>query len=407
MPHSDGIISKIPKRPESERTQHNKNIAIVYALLRISHNISPLHVPIFRSIFQSLGLDLNDNSLDLSTPIGIGNFAALNVFEVRKNDGMNQLGNLNRKKYNRIPFEDYTNFISNNTAYELRLPGIWQPNFEYTSDGLITVQQHTFPQLRFVVPYFTKNIKQILASAPLKSDPLNFVEYRNQADEVLKESAQLDDYKKMASEHFDNILDTYLIVDQYMSQNKSLQQDDLIILNLMVNLIRFDATIVTWNNKLMYNSVRPVTAIKFLYKNIALTAWGGPGIGTVTDITGKEWKSYLHTDAHSEFPSLNACLCSAVFTFYKKYFRTNDFGLSITKIKGSSIVEPDLTPSQNITLGPYKTFDDYIDECAISRVWGGVNFMAAIKESKKLCAPIGLAAYDFVLKHIKRSAEMD
>jgi hypothetical protein len=92
-----GINSNIPKRPDSERTQRNKNIAIAYAFLRVSQNVYPPVVPKLESLYRSLGLDLTDTTLDLTTPIGIGNFAGKNLIEDRINDRQNQLGNLNGK----------------------------------------------------------------------------------------------------------------------------------------------------------------------------------------------------------------------------------------------------------------------------------------------------------------------
>ncbi len=37
-----------------------------------------------------------------------------------------------------------------------------------------------------------------------------------------------------------------------------------------------------------YDTVRPISAIRFLYEKTSLTAWDGPGVGTVSDITGRE-----------------------------------------------------------------------------------------------------------------------
>jgi hypothetical protein len=83
---SIGISSNIPKRPENERIQRNKNIAIAYAMYRVAKGSYPTVVPKFESLLQSLELDLEDHSLDLTTPIGIGNFVAMKVLEERLND---------------------------------------------------------------------------------------------------------------------------------------------------------------------------------------------------------------------------------------------------------------------------------------------------------------------------------
>ncbi len=43
-------------------------------------------------VLRSVGLDPNDRSTDLSTPVGIGNFAGARVVSHRSRDGINQLG---------------------------------------------------------------------------------------------------------------------------------------------------------------------------------------------------------------------------------------------------------------------------------------------------------------------------
>ena len=58
-----------------------------------------------------MGYDPDDTSLDISTPSGIGNTAALALLEYRHHDGSNQLGELHPGAYS-----DYTGFVSVNDA---------------------------------------------------------------------------------------------------------------------------------------------------------------------------------------------------------------------------------------------------------------------------------------------------
>ena len=109
--------------------------------MRSTQSVYPPAVEKLESLYQSLGLDLTADTLNLTTPIGIGNTAAKKVLEERLNDGMNQLGNMNGKKYNRIPYEDYTGYVPKNTAYELKFPGKWQPLINNLGFGTFTVQQ--------------------------------------------------------------------------------------------------------------------------------------------------------------------------------------------------------------------------------------------------------------------------
>ena len=58
----------------------------------------------------------------------------------------------------------------------------------------------------------------------------------------------------------------------------------------MTNAI-FDAGIVAWTAKRTYDSVRPVTAIDFLFQGQQIMAWGGSYRGTVME-DGSHWIPY-------------------------------------------------------------------------------------------------------------------
>jgi hypothetical protein len=390
----------IPRRPENERTRRNKNIAISYALHTIYSKLASSYSAKVQLFLNDLGLDPTDDSLDLATPIGIGNFAALKVYEARMSDGMNELGDWNGKKYNRIPFEDYTNYVPFKEG-ELKNAGHWSPPTDY-ENGMPIERKYSFPQLRLVKPYFLENISKLLSTAPSNSNPSNSVEYKKQVDEILKQSAELNDYKKMATEHFENNFQTFSMAELYLAKKYSLSQDELVGFMFLSNAVKFDSIIFTSNEKMKYLSVRPTSAIRYLYENSTIHAWGGVGVGTVSDITGKEWRSYIRVSgANGEYPSLRACLCSSVFSFHVKFFGSNDFGFSTDKPKGSSVVEPGITPTENIQLGPFVTLDDYLNECAISRVWGGVHFMASTEEGKRLCKKIGEDYFEVANQQLK------
>jgi hypothetical protein len=44
-------------------------------------------------------------------------------------------------------------------------------------------------------------------------------------------------------------------------------------------------------------------------------------------------------------------------------------------------------------LGPWQTWTAFAHECGMSRLWGGVHFMAAITAGHNLCHPIGELCY--------------
>jgi hypothetical protein len=397
--NSVGIYSPIPRRPVEERTTRNKNIAIGYASRHVISNLlSKSAKSKLNAILTSVGLNPEDDCLDLNLPIGIGNQAAKVVLENRVNDGMNQLGDCNGKIYNRKPYEDYTLFIPKNTAYELKYPTKWQPLIEESEiKDLFVVQSHTLPQYGFALPISMINISDYTLPEPIISD-MNF--YKQHVDEILKESSGLNDYKKMVAEHFTDKIVSLFQPMMFLAEKHGLGQDEVIILDFLIHMALFDAGIVVWKEKIIHESVRPISAIRYLYENEGFEAWGGPGVGIVKNITGKEWKSYVQTHGDGEYPSAIACFCAAQFAVLEKYLNTTEFGYSVVKPAGSSFIEPKITPKMNVTLGPYKTFDDYVDECAISRVWGGVHFKNSVDEGKKLCKRIGIDVYNFAIEFI-------
>ncbi len=182
------------------------------------------------------------------------------------------------------------------------------------------------------------------------------------------------------------------------SRKQTLEQ--FVHYDFMANVAAFDGGIAAWNEKYRHDAVRPFSAIRFLYGDSRITAWGGPGKGTVNDITGKEWRSYLPTADHPEYPSGSACFCAAHAQASRRYLGSDALGWQVRAPQGSSVIEPGVTPAKDITLS-FDTWTSFENECALSRVHGGVHFRAAVQAGAKLCKPMGDLAFEFVDSHIK------
>lgn len=146
--------------------------------------------------------------------------------------------------------------------------------------------------------------------------------------------------------------------------------------------------------------MRPFTAIRYLYGKRKLRAWGGPGKGTVNDITGNEWESYLPVADHPDYPSGSACFCAAHAQASRRFLGDDTLGWTVARAKGASKIEPGITPATDITFD-FPTFSDFERDCADSRVWAGVHFQSAVEEGLDLCRPIGDAAFEFADRHIR------
>lgn len=400
-PTAVGIYSNLGRRPASERaTNKNRNIAIIYATYRVLDNLLPKLSDKWRAMLTDVGLDPDDNQENNQTAVGIGNLAAKNVIANRENDGMNQLGNEGGRKYNRQPYADYTGYKPVNTAYELRDPSRWQPNIAPIGNGAFQIQQFVTPQLGITKPFGDENPTDFHAPPPVKSDVKNLRDYKAQADEVLAASAHLTDEQKMAAEYFNDKFIGLSLGTFSGLRLPELSFDDFIVRFATANIANFDTSISIWHDKYTYDAVRPFSAIRYLYGNRPVTAWGGPGKGTVKDLPANQWQSYLNVADHPEYPSSSTSLCATAAEVGRRFDNSDKVDISQSFAKGSSLIEPGVTPAKDITLH-WSTWTDWANDCGLSRFWGGVHFLSAIAAGKDVGTKIGDQFYDFMQRHIQ------
>jgi len=394
-----GVNSKLGRRPPHERTNRNKNVAILYASFRVLNSLFPQASANWRNMLTGAGLNPDDNSTNKQTAVGIGNSAGNSVVLFREHDGMNQLGDEGGRLFNRQPYRDYTGYKPVNTAYEILDPSRWQPNFVTRGTGLFSIQQFVTPQWAITVPYSYNSPNSFVAPVPVKSNVQNLGAYKQQTDEVLNASANLTDVQMMTAELFNDKIRSLGFSALFISQTRNFTIDQFVHYDFLTNLAAFDGGIATWANKYRYDAVRPFTAVHYLYSNTTVTAWGGPGKGTVV-MPGSEWTSYLGTADHPEYPSGSACFCAAHAQTSRRFLGSDNFGWSVPAPKGSSVVEPGVTPASDIVIGPFATFTEFENICGLSRFWGGVHFLSSLSAGRDICRPIGDLAYEFVQKHI-------
>ncbi len=205
----------------------------------------------------------------------------------------------------------------------------------------------------------------------------------------------------MTAELFNNKILSLGFSAVFAAQSRGLSLLDFIHLDFVTNLAAFDTGIAVWNEKTKWDSVRPYSAIRYLYGRRPITAWGGPGKGTVTGLPADQWKEYLDVADHPEYPSGSASFCAAHAQSARRFLGTDLLNWSVPAPRGSSRVEPGVTPSADILLGPWATWTEFENDCGISRLWGGVHFRAAIKEGQPLGHAIGELAYQFLKRHIE------
>jgi len=401
-PTAVGVYSRLGRRPAGEAVNNRrKNIAMFYASYRALNSLLPRFAGNWRAMMTSVGLDPNDATEDLTTPIGIGNAAGRQVVAARERDGMNQLGDEGGWVYHRRPYEDYTGYEPVNTAYRLWNPSRWQPQIGTPGNGTFAIQQFVTPQWGRTRAYSYDSPERFRAALPRASNVLNIQAYKAQADEVMAVQAALTDGQKMLAELFDNKIASLGFAALFITQSRGMSLDEFVHYDFLTNAAAFDGGVATWKEKYKYDAVRPVSAIRFLYRNRVVSGWGGPGRGTVNDLPGREWRSYLNTGNHPEYPSGSSCFCAAHAQASRRYLGSDAFGWSVPVAAGSSVVEPGVTPAQDLTLGPWNTFTDFEAACNDSRVIGGVHFVAATEAAQRMCRPIGDLAFEFVDRHVK------
>lgn len=243
----------------------------------------------------------------------------------------------------------YTGYEPVNTAYELHDPSRWQPDLQREGLGLYKIQQFVTPQYALVEPYAYLDPKAFHVPKPKNSD-FRRQASQEQADVVLQASADLDDERKMLAELFDNKILSLGFSALFAAQSQGLTLREFLELDFLTNMAAFDAGIVIWQEKRRYDAVRPYSAIRHRYGNQRVTAWGGPGEGTVFDLPANEWKSYLEEADHPEYPSASACFCAAHAQAARLYLESDSLGWTVPQPAGSSRIEPGYTPATDLVL---------------------------------------------------------
>eukprot|EP00195_Chlamydomonas_chlamydogama_P002093 CAMPEP_0202920818 /NCGR_PEP_ID=MMETSP1392-20130828/77039_1 /ASSEMBLY_ACC=CAM_ASM_000868 /TAXON_ID=225041 /ORGANISM="Chlamydomonas chlamydogama, Strain SAG 11-48b" /LENGTH=509 /DNA_ID=CAMNT_0049614331 /DNA_START=245 /DNA_END=1775 /DNA_ORIENTATION=+ len=410
--YAPGFGLPAPKRKAPNPPQEiiERNTAVAYALQRVFEATLPAAAK--QTAEQMVLMDLDPNYTgysDLSKPADIGNAYAYATLEAWSNyDGYNQLGtevpdaegNLQQGVYGSDVYprnySDFTGFMASNDPYHLKYINKWQPQLESDGQGYFSIQTHTTPQAGWAKPWaLTREQlgKEFLAPPPwppVKSREFLKV-YKKEVDLIIKASANLTDWQKMVAEHFDNKLFSYgaLTYGIYLQKfNWTLTQ--AIHYDLYLGTV-YDATLVSWRNKIIHNAIRPVSAVRYLYGATNITAYRGPGKGTGI-IPGSKWSSYLRTMPHSEFLSGSSCICSAFAEYNALYLGSEQFDYVFPFRTGCSVRERNITPRQSLLLD-LPTKKEFLKVCADSRLWAGVHFQRTIDTSVKVCKDIGAYGY--------------
>lgn len=382
------------RRPEREHTRANKEIAISFAAYRAAVDLFPSDkVSVFDPLMRTLGLVPNATTTDATTPVGIGNVAARSVLEFRHRDGANQLGDEPGGSPG-VPYSDYTGYKSSNAPMDVRLafdpaavhdPNKWQPLRYVDGAGALITQPFVGAQWQRVTSFALSSAAQFrpaVGPARYGSDL-----YLSQANALLAFSAGLTDEQKMIAEYWAdgprselppghwNLFAQFVSRRHRHSEQRLGLDADVKLFFALTNAI-FDVSICCWDNKRAFDSVRPITAIRYLFQGQRFRAWAGPYRGTQL-IRGEDWFPYqgstFPTPPFPEYSSGHSTFSAAGAEILRLFTRSDRFGATVTFPAGSSSFEPGAVPASDLTLS-WTTFKAAANQAGLSRRYGGIHF---------------------------------
>jgi Domain of unknown function (DUF6851)/VCPO second helical-bundle domain len=381
------------RRPARERTLANRERAISFAAYRAAVDLFPgSSATVFDPLMRTLRYDRADASTDTSTPTGIGNVAAAAVLDAHHGDGANQLGDMLGGNPG-VAYSDYTGYAPANDPMDIRVPfdptsvhdpNAWQPLRYVDGNGNVVTPGFVGAQWPHVTTF-------ALAPGSLRSTsgPARFgsAEYLAQARDLLDLSASLTDEQKTIAEYWAdgprselppghwNLFAQFVSRRDHHGAHSHGIERDVKLFFALTNAIS-DAGCCAWDNKRAFNSVRPITAIRVLFRGQAVRAWAGPFQGTKM-IDGAAWFPYqpttFPTPPFPEYSSGHSNFSAAGAEILRLFTDSDRFGGSTVLRAGSSKIEPGAVPSTDVRLS-WTTFSDAADQAGMSRRYGGIHF---------------------------------
>jgi hypothetical protein len=381
------------RRPPRERTLANMERAVSFAAYRAAVDLFPgSEGAVFDPLMRDLGYDVRDRTTDTSTPTGIGNVAATAVLDYRHRDGANQLGDEPGGTPG-VSYADYTGYVPANDPMDIRVPfdpsavhdpSSWQPLRYVDAAGNIVTPTFVGAQWQRVTTFAVRPGSLRSSAGPAR---YGSPEYLAQGRALLDLSAGLTDEEKMIAEYWAdgprselppghwNLFAQFVARRDDHGVREHGMERDIKLFFALTNAVS-DAGCCAWDNKRTFDSVRPITAVRLLFRGRLVHAWAGPHRGTRL-IDGATWFPYqpttFPTPPFPEYSSGHSNFSAAGAEILKRFTHSDRFGGSVTFQAGSSRVEPGAVPASDLTLS-WPTFSDAADQAGMSRRYGGIHF---------------------------------
>ena len=399
------------KHPDKKCTWQNREEAYSFAAYRVlehlfANNLPEEHKDLFTACMRDLGYDPENSSENPNTAAGMGNLAARLVIECRKGDGSNEEN-------------DYVDFTGYKPANKpppkrpLNEVDRWQPRLGANRKP----QEFLTPHWGVVTPFALNWGGQCRPAPPITCDSNAF---NAQREEIKQLSACLDDSQKLKAEFWSGMHEekydascakkedchhTVLPVQccrilQYIAEKNEFQNTNAIRLFFAVTNALFDTTIAVWDAKEHYDYARPESMIHELDDNTTFDAWGGPGQGTVS-MQGEGWCPYvLSNPPYAEYVSAHSALMYATADIITCYCGNADYGKSISFAAGSSAIEPEVVPAEEVEWCWYSVYDA-AEEAGLSRLYAGTNFTKSHEQGRELGKDVARLVWQKVLLYFE------
>ena len=399
-------LDGVERRPSDEQTLKNKEIAISYAAYRAMNEYYYSDQELFTNFMVELGLDPNNESLDPTTPEGIGNLAAKAVIEARKGDGANQYGE--EEGSNGEPYFDYTGYEPVNPVDQNNDPNRWQPKYFSDGKGGKFAPGCLTPFWDKVEPVSLKSGDQFRPGPPPK---IGSKQLEEEVKEVIEMQANLTDEQKALVEFMRDGPQSVQQAGHWLkfAQEVSIRDDHTLDEDVKMffynQVVAMDAFIASWDSKMYYDFARPFALVHEYYDQQKIKAWGGVGKGMV-EMDGNQWRPYSpDTFLCPPFPSYtsgHSTISGGCAEALKLWTGSDEFGSEVELVAGA-MTEPD-NLGVTVTL-KFPTFSKTAEMAGISRVLGGYHIQADNIAGLELGRDVAREAWKFYKKHIGEEEE--
>ena len=384
------FLKNVDRRPESERTLKNKEVAISYAAYRTMMEYYAFDSIKIIQKMKEFGFDPFDNTLDPTKPSGIGNLAAKTIIESRVNDGSNQAGDVPGS--NGIKYADYTGYHPVNPPDTMNDIRHWQPKYFSDGKGGRFAPGCLTAHWQLVKPLMLDSANQFRPGPP---PPVGSEELQKEVTEVVNYQANLTKEQKALVEFMRDgprsvqQAGHWFIFSQEVSKRDKHTLDDDVKMFFQVEAAAMDAFIACWDSKMYYDFARPFALVHYYFQNKNINGWGGPGKGWI-EMKGQDWRPYSpETFLCPAFPSYvsgHSTVSGACSEILRLFTGDDHFGIEVKRTPGE-LTEPD-NLGEPLYL-KFPTFTATADMAGISRVMGGYHIPAENVEGLRLGRKVG------------------